>query len=1069
MLIKTSAGQKQQQQQQTTKTETAGWNDLSVRGNQQQQQKDEVGYGYYYVRGQGMPSPVPVSAKRARTSSHVFQRVMRVLRGLRNIICIPALGARIDTNDPKIASCDRGGESEIDISKRPPLVGSFWFWHGGVSIRYATATPRPLGGWAMMMMSKGGGKSIEVAGGDRRIRFCVPIWCANPKPRTVAVIDVVIVVRGVASGRAKRGVGDFMTIQQEEGSSGGNYYSVITRRIHGYVVRPGDGNEDFSVAATAPPPPSSGVMSIALLHLHRGHVALSCRVGVSSGVNLGENQQQSVRGHRLKMKKNQRSREGESICVDNDLGPLEDRFRDGDDDDDDDNGDSLNLTCTRVRCASLGCVAQNVSVNMTNLIYCASLFLPPSLMALRKAGPEKGKPRTSHVFPGSLSKCHGDIATDEPGTISNRTLQQQQQQHTTGLYTWTREELKRVILSGSKPSGRPPDNSSIIISSISSSSMLSTSEDAGFYSHNRDPTAAPVVVRLWRRGMAWRMQPRVTTHATIGVGGIGLCVADPHALIRGARRHPLTRNTAMTATRRDRHHARVVRDFPPVRDSATEEPKVGHLIEEEMSPFGLLFRFASVVANGGTQPRKCKWNGMAATACIGHTPMASSTIRCHINYTSFDEPKPKSSRRVLSRREEIKSNGLREEPSVEERPPHRIKYRSEMHRQKHQQRRSYSISFSLRYSETGETTTEGGGVGGGSSGGGGGGGGGGAGIQDILTCGSCQRTFALSNIVRFIQHKVLQCNKDTYGQCYTQAIPGADRDSDDGRPLMLMNRSVVGMASVDRILTRRASMPNVSTTTSNSSYNFNNQQLHRQRHQQPVVSFVDSRVHTPPPTSPAELLRDGASSTPKQIGDEPENASTHCPSRGASPLGCSLDDEDQKPSVRAAIEIKQERMEIDPCGDEPQTNTASTTTTSIRQRNGEETTLRKCHTGTPATSNGAASPGHHHPATADSEPSGTNNHTNNNNHSVQRESPSQPLPICYRTWGTSSTEDDDDVMCHGQHRAPGKDTTTAATAATAADVCVRGIVPIRAWASNQPAGEKPPAFPLVVATITICC
>lgn len=40
--------------------------------------------------------------------------------------------------------------------------------------------------------------------------------------------------------------------------------------------------------------------------------------------------------------------------------------------------------------------------------------------------------------------------------------------------------------------------------------------------------------------------------------------------------------------------------------------------------------------------------------------------------------------------------------------------------------------------------------------------------QDILTCGSCRKTFALSDIVKFIQHKVLQCNKENYGQCFSQ-------------------------------------------------------------------------------------------------------------------------------------------------------------------------------------------------------------------------------------------------------------------------------------------------------------
>lgn len=41
-------------------------------------------------------------------------------------------------------------------------------------------------------------------------------------------------------------------------------------------------------------------------------------------------------------------------------------------------------------------------------------------------------------------------------------------------------------------------------------------------------------------------------------------------------------------------------------------------------------------------------------------------------------------------------------------------------------------------------------------------------VQDMLTCGTCQKVFALSDIVKFIQHKVLQCNKENYGQCSNQ-------------------------------------------------------------------------------------------------------------------------------------------------------------------------------------------------------------------------------------------------------------------------------------------------------------
>ncbi|XP_017468634.1 PREDICTED: B-cell lymphoma/leukemia 11A [Rhagoletis zephyria] len=107
--------------------------------------------------------------------------------------------------------------------------------------------------------------------------------------------------------------------------------------------------------------------------------------------------------------------------------------------------------------------------------------------------------------------------------------------------------------------------------------------------------------------------------------------------------------------------------------------------------------------------------------------------------------------------------------------------------------------------------------------------------QDMLTCGSCQKTFALSDIVKFIQHKVLQCNKENYGQCSTQA-PTTDRDADDGRPLSLVNRRPSISAP---IIIRKA-------------------------------SGSGSRIHTPPP-SPADLLADGASSTPKRLVDENDN------------------------------------------------------------------------------------------------------------------------------------------------------------------------------------------------------
>lgn len=135
--------------------------------------------------------------------------------------------------------------------------------------------------------------------------------------------------------------------------------------------------------------------------------------------------------------------------------------------------------------------------------------------------------------------------------------------------------------------------------------------------------------------------------------------------------------------------------------------------------------------------------------------------------------------------------------------------------------------------------------------------------QDILTCGVCQKPFALSDIVRFIQHKVASCNKENFGQCYTNT--DRERENDDGSlPLSTIN-------------TRRPSISAPITTKKNTGSN---------------------RVHTPPPASPrlpapSDLCVDGAaSSTPKR--------------RASSPLtSSSIDDgEDVKPNI-----IKQERME----------------------------------------------------------------------------------------------------------------------------------------------------------------
>lgn len=41
-------------------------------------------------------------------------------------------------------------------------------------------------------------------------------------------------------------------------------------------------------------------------------------------------------------------------------------------------------------------------------------------------------------------------------------------------------------------------------------------------------------------------------------------------------------------------------------------------------------------------------------------------------------------------------------------------------------------------------------------------------IHDTLICGTCQKTFALADIITFIHHKVLHLNKENYEQCFQQ-------------------------------------------------------------------------------------------------------------------------------------------------------------------------------------------------------------------------------------------------------------------------------------------------------------
>lgn len=50
---------------------------------------------------------------------------------------------------------------------------------------------------------------------------------------------------------------------------------------------------------------------------------------------------------------------------------------------------------------------------------------------------------------------------------------------------------------------------------------------------------------------------------------------------------------------------------------------------------------------------------------------------------------------------------------------------------------------------------------------------------DILTCGVCQKPFALGDIMKFIQHKVVACNKENYASPFSDADAARHHDGSD--------------------------------------------------------------------------------------------------------------------------------------------------------------------------------------------------------------------------------------------------------------------------------------------------
>ncbi|XP_066907555.1 B-cell lymphoma/leukemia 11A-like [Halyomorpha halys] len=86
---------------------------------------------------------------------------------------------------------------------------------------------------------------------------------------------------------------------------------------------------------------------------------------------------------------------------------------------------------------------------------------------------------------------------------------------------------------------------------------------------------------------------------------------------------------------------------------------------------------------------------------------------------------------------------------------------------------------------------------------------------DVLTCGACQKAFALGDIVKFIQHKVLACNKENYSCNDTGNNNGESGDS-DGEDGVVVRRPSIS-APMKRSEEPRCSTPKRRATPGSAS------------------------------------------------------------------------------------------------------------------------------------------------------------------------------------------------------------------------------------------------------------
>lgn len=77
---------------------------------------------------------------------------------------------------------------------------------------------------------------------------------------------------------------------------------------------------------------------------------------------------------------------------------------------------------------------------------------------------------------------------------------------------------------------------------------------------------------------------------------------------------------------------------------------------------------------------------------------------------------------------------------------------------------------------------------------------------DSLTCGVCRKEFPLGEIVRFIQHKVLSCNKENYRLVAARAGRGGDGDANHALQVEGGGGSSSSSAAGGAVATRRPSI-----------------------------------------------------------------------------------------------------------------------------------------------------------------------------------------------------------------------------------------------------------------------